>query len=173
MAIESLGAVLGYLSRLFIEGTVSGLPDDQLLDRFLGDARRRRFEALVARHGPMVLSVCRAVLRNPSDAEDAFQATFLILVKKARTLRGAPTWGDGCTGSPTASRSRRTSPRPGDACRRGGRADDCRDPSPVPASRTTCCRRCTRRSPGCPRSIRLAVVLCDLQGIPQARPPSR
>ena len=46
------------------------------------------FEALVARHGPMVLSVCRGILKDPNDAEDAFQATFLILVKKSRTLRG-------------------------------------------------------------------------------------
>ena len=88
MAIKSLGYVLGYLGRLFIEGTVSGLPDDQLLDRFLATRDGVAFEVLMARHGPMVLKVCRAVLRNPSDAEDAFQATFLVLVKKARTLRG-------------------------------------------------------------------------------------
>ena len=63
MAIESLGGVLGYLSRLFIEGTVSGLPDDQLLDRFLATRDGVAFELLMARHGPMVLRVCQAVLR--------------------------------------------------------------------------------------------------------------
>src|SRR5262249_16352262 len=82
-----------YLNRLFVEGTLSGLPDDQLLDRFLALRDGAAFEALLARHGPMVLSVCRAVLRNPSDAEDAFQATFLILVKKAATLRGRANLG--------------------------------------------------------------------------------
>ena len=105
-----------------VEGTVSGLPDDQLLDRFLATRDGAAFEALMARHGPMVLKVCRAVLRNPSDAEDAFQATFLVLVKKARTLRGRANLGDGCTWLPTGSRSRPTPPRPDDACRRGGRA---------------------------------------------------
>src|SRR5207247_2524100 len=44
------------------------------------------FEALVQRHGPMVLGVCRRLLPNPHDAEDAFQATFLVFVKKAATI---------------------------------------------------------------------------------------
>ena len=45
------------------------------------------FEALIARHGPMVLGVCRQLLRDPNDVDDAFQATFLVLVRKAGTLR--------------------------------------------------------------------------------------
>ena len=51
------------------------------------------FEALVVRHGPMVLSVSRRTLRDPNDAEDVFQATFLILVRKARTIRGRDALG--------------------------------------------------------------------------------
>ena len=93
MAIETPGTALGYLNRLFVDGTVSGLPDNQLLDRFLAVRDGAAFEALMARHGPMVLRVCRAVLRNPSDAEDAFQATFLVLAKKARILRGRTNLG--------------------------------------------------------------------------------
>jgi DNA-directed RNA polymerase specialized sigma24 family protein len=84
MASEIPRAALGHLDRLFVEGAVSGLPDDKLLDRFLATRDGAAFEALMARHGPLVLRVCRAVLRSPSDAEDVFQATFLILVKKAR-----------------------------------------------------------------------------------------
>ena len=51
------------------------------------------FEALVARHGPMVLATCRAVLKNEHDVEDAFQATFLILARKAGSIRGGDALG--------------------------------------------------------------------------------
>ncbi|MHC5542292.1 sigma-70 family RNA polymerase sigma factor, partial [Singulisphaera rosea] len=61
MAIETLGAALGYLNRLFDGGTLSGLLDDQLLDRFLATHDGAAFEAIMARHGAMVLKVCRAV----------------------------------------------------------------------------------------------------------------
>ncbi len=77
------------LETLFNEGTVVGLTDVQLLERFTSrrdEAAELAFEALVHRHGPMVFRVCRAILRDSHDAHDAFQATFLILVKKARGL---------------------------------------------------------------------------------------
>src|SRR5580692_3310462 len=88
MAIETLGAALRQINRLFADGAVTGLSDAQLLERFVVQGDATSFEALVARHGPMVLSVCRGILRDPNDAEDAFQATFLILVKKAGSIRG-------------------------------------------------------------------------------------
>ncbi len=88
MAIETLGAALRQINRLFADGAVTGLSDAQLLERFVGRRDATSFEALVARHGPMVLSVCRGILRDPNDADDAFQATFLILVKKAGSIRG-------------------------------------------------------------------------------------
>lgn len=75
------------MDRLFGEGTVAGMTDAELLGRF--DDRRDEvaLSALVARHGPMVLGVCRGVLKDEHDALDAFQATFLVLVRKARSLR--------------------------------------------------------------------------------------
>ncbi|MGP0067374.1 MAG: RNA polymerase sigma factor [Isosphaeraceae bacterium] len=81
------GIVLGQIQRLFGHGTVSGLSEGQLLARFVGDRDEVAFEAIVSRHGPMVLGICRRLLDDPHDVEDAFQATFLVLVKKARMLR--------------------------------------------------------------------------------------
>jgi RNA polymerase sigma factor (sigma-70 family) len=70
----------------------AGKPADaDLIDRFVNRRDGAAFAALVARHGPMVLGVCRRLLQDPHDAEDAFQATFLILARKAGTLgRGDP-----------------------------------------------------------------------------------
>jgi RNA polymerase sigma factor (sigma-70 family) len=84
------GEILRHLRTLFDVGTVAGLTDGQLLERFSagrGEAAELAFAALVERHGPMVLRVCRQVLRDPHDAEDAFQATFLVLVRRARAIR--------------------------------------------------------------------------------------
>src|SRR4029077_4544240 len=83
-------ALFGPIGRLFRTGTVAGLSDAQLLERFIlrhDEAAEAAFAALVERHGPMVLAVCRRVLNDPHDAQDAFQATFLVLVRKASTVR--------------------------------------------------------------------------------------
>jgi len=83
-----MGAALRQIQRLFVEGILSGLPDGELLERFISGGDEAAFTALVERHGPMVLGTCRAVLRDANAAEDAFQATFLVLVCKARSIRG-------------------------------------------------------------------------------------
>src|SRR3954447_6451072 len=87
MSTGHYGAVLRHLQRLFSLGTVAGLTEWQLLHRYVTRHDEAAFEALVARHGPMVLGVCRRVLDDPHDVEDAFQATFLVLVKKAGSIR--------------------------------------------------------------------------------------
>jgi RNA polymerase sigma factor (sigma-70 family) len=62
-------------------------PDGELVERFARQSDEAAFEALLRRHGPTVLGVCRRVLRHTQDAEDAFQATFLLLARKAGSLR--------------------------------------------------------------------------------------
>ncbi len=80
--------------RAAYEGAAAGaLGDSQMLDRFAARGDEIAFAAVVARHGPMVLAVCRGVLRSRDDAEDAFQATFLILARKAGTLRRGESLG--------------------------------------------------------------------------------
>jgi RNA polymerase sigma factor (sigma-70 family) len=79
--------ITAHVRALFSRGTVVGLSERQLLDRFLKDRDSTAFEAIVRRHGPMVLGVCRRWLDDPNDADDAFQATFLVLVRKAGRLR--------------------------------------------------------------------------------------
>src|SRR5690349_9835913 len=61
--------------------------DADLLERFLAQREEAAFAALLRRHGPMVLAVCRRVLRHAQDAEDAFQGTFLILARQAGRVR--------------------------------------------------------------------------------------
>ena len=61
--------------------------DSQLLDRFIRDQDSAAFRSLVIRHGPAVLQVCRGVLHDAHEAEDAFQATFMVLVRRARSIQ--------------------------------------------------------------------------------------
>jgi polysaccharide biosynthesis/export protein len=78
------------LTTLFQHGTVAGLTDRELVGRIATasfDETEALFEVLVSRHGPMVLRVCRNVLHDPHDADDAFQATFLVLVRRIGSIR--------------------------------------------------------------------------------------
>jgi RNA polymerase sigma factor (sigma-70 family) len=88
VAIRRKESVLGPLRMLFNVGAIRDMTDGQLLERFAsgGEAAELAFAALVERHGPLVLHTCRSILRDDHEAEDAFQATFLVLVRKAGSL---------------------------------------------------------------------------------------
>jgi RNA polymerase sigma-70 factor (ECF subfamily) len=86
MAEHALAAVVEYLQTAAVREGTDSLTDGQLLEAFLARRDEAAFAALVQRHGPMVLGVCRRLLRNTHDAEDCFQATFLVLARKAATI---------------------------------------------------------------------------------------
>jgi RNA polymerase sigma factor (sigma-70 family) len=86
MEPQSVGQAVRFL-RQFATPPDGGRLDAELIERFVAAQDEAAFAQLVERHGPLVLGVCRRVLRNLHDAEDAFQATFLVLARKARHIR--------------------------------------------------------------------------------------
>src|SRR5262245_40662183 len=94
MAQEPIAPVVDYLRRLVSLGDAEGLTDRQLLERFAQAGDDASFAALVRRHGGLVMRVCQRVLRHQQDAEDAMQATFLVLAKKV----GAVSWSESVAG---------------------------------------------------------------------------
>jgi RNA polymerase sigma factor (sigma-70 family) len=94
MAAGQLNNFLRHLRCVLQRQDGTGIPDADLLKRYVSQGDKAAFEALVRRHGPMVLGVCRRVLNNTHDADDAFQATFLVLVSKAATIRSPGTLGN-------------------------------------------------------------------------------
>src|ERR1700677_1464293 len=86
MISSRLSHVLPHLRKAALGHDGAGLPDAELLNGFITRRDEDAFAVLVRRHGPMVLGVCRRVLGNAADADDAFQATFLVLVRKAAAV---------------------------------------------------------------------------------------
>jgi len=90
MMSRQSGTIVSHGPSTLLMEDIEALTDGELLSRFLNrtpSEAEAAFEAVVRRHGPMVLGVCRHVLNEPQDAEDAFQATFLLLVRKAGSIR--------------------------------------------------------------------------------------
>ena len=174
MARGSSTALSRNIQTLFDSGTAAGLTDRQLLDRFAGrrdPSAEAAFEALVRRHGPMVLRVCHNLLHDPNDAHDAFQATFLVLVRRSGASGGSIRSAAGSTASPAGCRQGRGSRRPGAGPSRGVRPCGSSRPSSRPMPRTSTAansaRSCRRKSAGCRRRYRAAVVLCYWEGLTQ------
>ena len=87
MASATMKAALRSIDDLLGGGAVAGLSDGELLGRFAADRDESAFAALVARHGPMVLATALGVARDPDEAEDVFQAAFLMLARRAGSIR--------------------------------------------------------------------------------------
>jgi RNA polymerase sigma factor (sigma-70 family) len=87
MPQENLSFIVQQLRRLAGSGAGEQRGDAELLERYVGYGEHAAFEALVRRHGPLVWAVCRRVLGRDQDAEDVFQAAFLVLAQKAGSIR--------------------------------------------------------------------------------------
>ncbi len=155
------------LDALFDSGVVGNLPDGQLIERFTArhrEAAELAFHALVDRHGPMVLRVCRRVLDDPNDAEDAFQATFLILLRRAGSIRergSVASWLHGVAHR-VASRARVESARRRRIERQGIRPDAGHDDQ---AARLDLESLIDEELTRLPEKYQAPVVLCYLEGL--------
>ncbi len=87
MTKAHLELVVRHVRRMVDARTLAEMTDGQLVQRFTRDREEAAFASLLRRHGPMVLGVCRRVLRQVEDAEDVFQATFLLLAQKVGSIR--------------------------------------------------------------------------------------
>ncbi len=166
-------SVARQIESLYDGGSVAGLTDRQLVDRFVTrhDATGEdAFAALVARHGPMVLGVCRQLLLDRHHAEDAFQAVFLVLARRARYIRDPDLLSNWLYGIAlrTARKSRARLARQ----RRNDEARAMKDPE---ASTTVLADQATidrehaetlhEEIDRLPRSFRVPVVLCYFEGL--------
>ncbi len=165
MASGTLRTNLNHLRDLFDTGTAVGLGDAELLRRYADAGDGSAFETLVIRYGPMVASTCRAILRDPDDAEDVFQATFLVLARKAGSIRA----GEALGGWLLRVASRAAMQRNIEARRRPSRLSetDARQiPDPSRPSLDFDVRAILHQElDRLPDAERLPVVLCDLEGL--------
>jgi len=166
LRIERRGDVLKGFRTLFEAGTIAGLTDAELLERSkdrTGAAAELAFSALVERHGPMVLRVCRKALGDPHDAHDAFQSTFLILARKGdsiRDKRAVASWLHGVALRVSAASLAADSRRRKHERRKAGGATLATSFEP-PDDLGVVLHEEVRRLPG---RYRDAVVLCYLEG---------
>ncbi len=164
MTIGKDRAVLRRLDTLFDEGVLGNLTDGQLLERFTsgrGETPELAFTVLLERHGPMVLRVCRSVLANSHETQDAFQATFLVLLKKSRSLWVRDSLGPWLyqVAYRTASCARATASRRRRLERNQQPAQEGR-PEPDEELRRALHEEIARL----PERFRTPLVLCDLEG---------
>ncbi len=168
---------LRQIDRLFRQGTMAGLNERDLIERLTTQHDPEPLSVLVERHGPMVLGVCRRVLANPHDVEDAFQATFLILVRKADGLRDHHRLGSWLysVAYRVATRARADVSRRRELEQRGARFEwDTQDPAPECALwHAEVGLVVDQELARLPASDRAVIVACDLEGQAQEQAARR
>jgi RNA polymerase sigma factor (sigma-70 family) len=173
MADATLRTVLCHLRRLGAARPGDHLSDRQLLDAFLRRRDESAFAALLARHGPMVLGVCRRVLRHEQDADDAFQATFLVLVRRGASVRGPDSLGSWLYGVAlrTARHARLDAARRRRREERAAASPLCESPDDVDWRDLRAVL--DEEIAGLPESYREPLVLCHLEGQTNAQAARR
>jgi TIGR03009 family protein len=164
MAGSSMSDVVQHLRRAVLVGEGAEASDGQLLERFVRRREASALAGLVERHGPMVWGVCRRVLADYHDAEDAFQATFLVLVRRAASIVPRHMVGNWLYGvaHQTARKARATSAR-----RRLNEKQVSPMPEAAMAERDAARdlqEVLDRELAGLPDAYRVTIVLCDLEG---------
>lgn len=173
MARMATISVARQVGALFAGGSAAGLSDRELLERVVEgpETHEAAFAAIVARHGPMVLGVCRQLLGDHHDAEDAFQAVFLVLARKARSIRdpnGLGAWLYGVAlRTARKARRRRDRLRKAEEAQQANAAYSGRMPGQPEAAlldreRAEALHREIDRLPG---NYRMPVVLCYFEGL--------
>jgi RNA polymerase sigma factor (sigma-70 family) len=157
-------ATIRELGTLFNEGAIGLLSDGQLLDRFVERRDAPAFEAIVERYAPLVWGVCRRVLLDHHDAQDAFQATFLVLARKAASVMPREKLGNWLYGVAfqTAMKARATR-----AKRRVRERPACEmtEPEAVPDEpKDELLSRLDREVTRLPEKYRMPIILCELEG---------
>jgi RNA polymerase sigma factor (sigma-70 family) len=166
MATGRASEVIRHLRRTVLQREDAEQTDGQLLESFLNRHDEAAMEVILRRHGPMVWGVCRRVLSNDHDAEDAFQATFLVLVRRASSIASRELLGNWLYGvaHQTALKGRATAAR-----RKGRERQVTRMPEPAIAGqdvwddlRPLLDQELSRL----PDKYRAVIVLCDYGTVP-------
>jgi RNA polymerase sigma factor (sigma-70 family) len=156
-----MNSILRHLRRAVLLSGTESLSDAHLLDAFLAHRDGVAFEAMLRRHAPMVFGVCRRILRNVHDAEDAFQATFLVLARKAGSIRSQQVLASWLYGVAyrTAMKARTMNMK-----RRERELEACPKP-PADRANEELLAQLDYVLSHLPEKYRVPVVLCELEGM--------
>jgi RNA polymerase sigma factor (sigma-70 family) len=166
MPTESELTAKGAIQPLGSQRSDTAAEDEELVARFVQSRDEPAFEALVRRHGSMVLGVCRRILENTQDAEDAFQATFVVLSQKAHSLKKPGQLAGWLYGVAyrLARKAKVRAARRSFHERRAGLNTAVRQPPPADDSRETLALL-RRELAHLPMKYRMPLLLCYLQGL--------